>query len=146
MSCTHLSSPGYEPRVRSGYRHGRPSVLREAEAAKRTRAWRTRTPAQGTGVTDFNQAKFNRLALQWARETRHVSSVTKLSLHPAYQQIIGMGPAAVPLILQRLMNSGGHWLWALNAITGEDPPPTDATFDEAVQAWLTWGRERGHLG
>lgn len=43
-------------------------------------------------------------------------------MHPAYQQIIGMGEKALPLILRDLRDRPtGHWFWALNAITGEEP-------------------------
>jgi len=38
-----------------------------------------------------------------------------------------------------------HWLWALYVITEEDPAPEGATFDEAVEAWLGWGQQRGYL-
>jgi hypothetical protein len=68
-----------------------------------------------------------------------------MSMHPAYQKIIGMGWDAVPFILNEMQQRGGHWLWALYAITDEDPAPQDATFREAVQAWLEWGRGRGYL-
>src|SRR5947207_8235307 len=37
------------------------------------------------------ERKFRRLADQWLKETEHVSSITKASMHPAYQRIIGMG-------------------------------------------------------
>jgi hypothetical protein len=88
---------------------------------------------------------FKGLAEKWKRETRHISSITKTSMHPAYQQIIGMGESAVPLILQEMQENGGHWLWALHAITREDPAHEGDDFDAAVQAWLNWGRSRGHI-
>lgn len=92
---------------------------------------------------DFNVARrFQHLAERWRTETRYLSSLSKVSMHPAYQQIIGLGRDALPLILQELEQNGGHWLWALHSITGEDPAPLDATFHEAVSAWLEWGRER----
>ena len=88
---------------------------------------------------------FTRLAAQWRRETRYVSSVTKMALHPAYQRIIGLGQAALPYILCELRDNGRHWLWALHAITGSDPAPENAGFQAARQAWLDWGRIQGHL-
>ncbi len=88
---------------------------------------------------------FQELATQWNRETRYLSSVSKMVTHPAYQRIIGMGQAVVPFILKELEQRGGHWLWALHAITGEDPAPPDANFREAVQAWLQWGKQKGYL-
>lgn len=88
---------------------------------------------------------FRDLADQWRKDTRYLSSVTKMAIHPAYQRIIGMGRPALPLILRELRQRGDHWLWALHAITGEDPASPDATFEEAIQAWLEWGGQRGYL-
>jgi hypothetical protein len=89
--------------------------------------------------------RFSDLAQQWRRETAAYSVVQKKILHPAYQRIIGMGPTAIPLILRELQREPGHWFWALNAVTGEDPAAPGASFSEAVAAWLSWGREHGYL-
>jgi len=90
-------------------------------------------------------AIFAELAARWSAETSLTSSVQRRVLHPAYQQIIGLGPPALPLILRELRERRDHWLWALYAIAREDPAPPDAAFDEAVDAWLRWGSERGLL-
>lgn len=90
-------------------------------------------------------AHFRQLAEQWRKETRHFSSLSKMALHPAYQQIIGMGKPAVPLLLTELKQRPDHWLWALHAITGEDPASPEANFGEAVQAWIEWGKQKGYL-
>ena len=68
-------------------------------------------------------------------------------IHPAYQEIIGMGEVAVALILEDLKERGGHWFWALRAITGENPvPPEDAgKIRTMTEHWLRWGRSRGHI-
>jgi hypothetical protein len=47
-------------------------------------------------------------------------------------------------IADELRERRDHWLVALNAITGADPAPQVAGFDEAVDAWLAW-RENGYL-
>jgi len=67
-------------------------------------------------------------------------------MHPAYQQIIGIGDAVVPLILQELKCAPDHWFWALNAITGVDPVPESGrgVMNEMVKAWLDWGTEHGY--
>lgn len=91
--------------------------------------------------------RFERLAAEWEAATRFTSSVAQMAVHPAYQQIIGLGPGAVPLILARLGERGGHWFWALRAITGENPVPAEHAGDvRAMTAdWLAWGRETGLL-
>src|SRR3989440_6700403 len=100
-------------------------------------------------VAETNSAELARLfadlAQRWRRETVAHSVLQKKVLHPAYQRIIGLGPAVIPLILGELQREPSHWFWALNAITGEDPAPVGSTFEEAADAWLKWGRERGYL-
>ncbi|MXY35894.1 MAG: hypothetical protein F4Y54_03835 [Dehalococcoidia bacterium] len=89
--------------------------------------------------------RFDALADEWAHETRFQSSSTEVAMHPAYQQIIGMGPEALPFILDRLGRQTEHWFWALGAISGEDPvDPDEAGKVEAMaSAWLRWGRAKG---
>lgn len=84
-------------------------------------------------------------AQEWKRETGHISSMAKTVLHPAYQAIIGMGKPALPLIFEQLQRDRDHWLWALRAITQEDPARGLVDFDEAVEAWLRWGKDHGYL-
>jgi hypothetical protein len=90
------------------------------------------------------QQRFDRLSRQWKQETRFLSSVSQMSMHPAYQQIIGIGPRALPLLLRELQQNPNHWFWALYAISGVDPvPQTDRGNVEAMRkAWLRWGEEQ----
>jgi hypothetical protein len=62
-----------------------------------------------------------------------------------YQQVIGMGIDAVPLILAELAREPDHWFWALEAITGKNPVSDDAAGDveASTQAWIEWGRQKG---
>lgn len=91
------------------------------------------------------ETRFHQLADQWRSETRHLSSLSKMALHPAYQKIIGFGQPAIPLILAELQQRPDHWLWALHAISGEDPAQPNVTFREAVEAWIEWGKQQGYL-
>jgi hypothetical protein len=70
-----------------------------------------------------------------------------MAMHPAYQQIIGMGREVVPLILRELEREPDHWFWALKAITGEDPVPEQhrGRVRAMADAWIRWGREHGLL-
>lgn len=88
---------------------------------------------------------FQQLATQWQEETAHLSLVIKKVMHPAYQRIIGIGPAAIPLLLRELQCKPSHWTWALRAITGEDPTQPDNSVTQAAQAWVQWGKERHYL-
>ncbi|MGR3310873.1 MAG: hypothetical protein ACUZ77_08860 [Candidatus Brocadiales bacterium] len=93
-----------------------------------------------------NKAKFLALKAKWEAETAMLSSTTEISMHWAYQEIIGMGPSAVPLILSEMKKELGHWFWALKSITGEDPVPPEkrGRIKEMTKAWLRWGREKGY--
>jgi hypothetical protein len=67
------------------------------------------------------EERFRNLRERWRDETALSSSVSEIAMNPSYQQIIGLGAAAVPLILRELDQAPGHWFWALKAITGVDP-------------------------
>ena len=67
-------------------------------------------------------------------------------MDPAYQQIIGLGREALPLILRELeAGRVDHWFWALFAITGENPvtPAHEGRLDEMALDWLSWARRTG---
>lgn len=84
---------------------------------------------------------FSALVQWWREGTEFLSSPGEIASHPAYQLIIGLGEAAVPLILEELRDRGGDWYIALRRITGASPVPEGAArSSEAVrQHWLDWG-------
>jgi hypothetical protein len=92
------------------------------------------------------QMEFWALASEWKQETIWDSSVTQKILHPCYQRIIGMGPIAVPWILQALRIEPDFWFEALMAITRAQPIPQEHAGDIQAMAndWLKWGRENGY--
>lgn len=91
--------------------------------------------------------RFHRLKEKWEAETAFLSSVSDIVMHPAYQQIIGMGPAAIPFILKEVSIKQGQWFWALKSITNADPvkPEHRGIVAEMSMAWLQWGKERGYI-
>lgn len=98
------------------------------------------TPA--TGPAETIEEKFQRLASVWLSETAYLSSSSDLVGHPAFQEIVGMGTAIVPLLLRELEKRTGHWHRALRRITGADPvsPADRGNIGRAAEAWLGWGR------
>ena len=101
------------------------------------------------------EATFNALADKWIKETAYHSNDYFIVNHPAYQQIIEMGEAALPLIFRELEKEGTavHWPYALNAVTGADPTPPPRQLPAGFvaldikaihQAWLQWGQEQGY--
>lgn len=94
---------------------------------------------------DSHKSRFFNLANQWRRETAHMSVMSSIIAHPAYQQIIEMGANALPFIFSELKREPDHWFVALRAITGENPvqPNDRGRLGKMTDAWLGWGRQRG---
>jgi len=87
--------------------------------------------------------RFHELASRWHNETYGLSSITKKITNLNYLKIIAMGKAVVPLILHSLAQRPDHWFVALKALTDQDPTSPNSSFEEAVEAWLSWGRQEG---
>lgn len=115
-------------------------ALRDGTADAFTLLWE---PAPASGL----QARFDALAARWREETEFHSAAGALFMHPAYQEIIGLGPAVLPLLLADLEKTRDHWFWALRAITGENPVPAEerGKVERMAEHWVDWGRARGLL-
>jgi hypothetical protein len=104
-------------------------------------------PAKQPPATEGIEEKFRRLAAAWLAGTAYVSSSSDLVAHPAFQEIVGMGPAVIPLVLRELQNRTGHWHRALRRITGADPVPPAVALGgsgaEAPRASASGGSLRG---
>ena len=96
---------------------------------------------------DELRQRFRLLADRWREETEFHSAISALYMHPAYQEIIGMGPAVLPLLLEDLATTRSDWFWALRAISQENPVPAEdrGKINRMTDRWLTWGHERGLL-
>lgn len=103
------------------------------------------TEAEEFFQSDLIEQHFQQLAQTWKGECAYTSSVREMALHPAYQQIVGMGPRALPFIFAELEARPEHWFWALRAITGENPVPPEHQGDilQMAQDWLNWASRRG---
>lgn len=90
--------------------------------------------------------RFRRLERTWMAEVGHYSSTTKLVNHPAFREIIRMGRAVVPLMLQDLEKRPRLWVWALPKITGADPVSESdrGNIAKMSEAWLRWARANGY--
>ena len=93
-------------------------------------------------ASDSVRQEFDSLAQTWRRETGHYSLLQQKILHPAYQQIIGMGERALPSLIKALDYKPSHWFWALRAITRNNPAERSETVGEAVNAWRNWWSNR----
>jgi hypothetical protein len=106
------------------------------------------TPSVTPPGAKYNvRERFQQLAAQWKEQSLHLSNTAQMAMLRPYQQIIGMGQAAVPLILEELQREPDHWFWALEAITQENPVPQEAAGKVSLmaQAWVNWGKQQGYL-
>src|SRR5438046_8485732 len=84
---------------------------------------------------------------RWREQTAYLSSSTRITAHPAYQELIALGPAALPSLFHDLEQTcDGHLSKALTAITGAHPVPDEdrGNIRKVADAWLRWAAENGH--
>lgn len=84
---------------------------------------------------------------RWKTETQHWSSLSKTITHSSYLRIIALAGhfrnnEVERVLLRELETEPDHWFAALAAITGENPVLPTHDFDDAVSAWLEWGKVR----
>src|SRR5688572_2381208 len=53
-------------------------------------------PVPTTPAAEAVELRVVRLLASWRAETAHLSSSTRMTEHPAYQELIALGPAALP--------------------------------------------------
>ena len=99
-----------------------------------------------TGPPETVEERFRRLEATWFDQIGYSSSPDEICGHWAFQEIIRMGDAVVPLMLRDLEERPRLWVWALPEITRADPvPETDAgQIRKMSEAWLRWGKEHGY--
>ena len=106
-------------------------------------AWRARWMEDFLVAPQAEPAeRFQKLAATWKSAVRFLSDTDEMCSHPAYQEIIGMGAAALPFIFLELEREPDNWFWALKAITGEDPVPEEHRGNVELMAkdWLLWAQ------
>ena len=92
------------------------------------------------------EQRFQRLADTWHKAVAHHSSSSVRTNHPAYQEIVRLGPEVVPLLLRDLADNHTHWFAALEAITGARPVPASiaGNIPRMAEAWLRWAKDNGY--
>jgi hypothetical protein len=105
----------------------------------------TLAPPTASGPPENMEATFRALVKQWKKDTEVVSSIARMTKHPAYRQIIDMGEVVIPLLLAELEREPDFWFAALQQLTGVDPVPKEnaGKINKMATAWLEWGREKG---
>lgn len=103
-------------------------------------------PIKEAPAAETVEQRFRRLESLWTAETGHLSSTTRIVNHPAFQEILGLGPSVIPFMLRDLEERPRLWVWALPKIAGVDPVAQSdrANIARMSQAWLHWARENGY--
>jgi hypothetical protein len=98
------------------------------------------TKPVSTSPAETLEERFRRLETLWTTETGHLSSTTKIVNHPAFQEILTLGPPVIPLMLRDLEARPRLWVWALPRISGVDPisESDSGNIAKMSQAWLRW--------
>lgn len=129
-----------------------PVVTDDGFAAALPKAQHTRSDCHNDAPqaerTD-DECLFRQLVKRWDDERGVTSSPLVMYECPAYKSILGMGAAAVPLIIESLRHDGpDHWFAALAELTGEDPIRREWWGDMAKMAgaWIRWDDERKAVG
>jgi hypothetical protein len=93
------------------------------------------------------EQRVHRLLTTWREQTGFLSSSTALVSHPAYQELISLGPAALPFLFRDMEQTlDGHLSSALVAITGTHPVPPEegGKINKVAERWLAWARNNGY--
>jgi hypothetical protein len=87
--------------------------------------------------------EFYRLAAIWKVATFHISNISEKCSHPAYEQIMAIGPDALPFIFHELAREPDDWFVALRRLTGVNPVPLQShgNLNETTKAWLNWAAD-----
>jgi hypothetical protein len=88
-----------------------------------------------------------RLLGRWREETAYLSSSTQITGHPAYQELIALGAAALPFLFRDLEKTAdGRLSQALTVITGAHPVPAEdrGKIRNVAEVWLRWAAENGY--
>jgi hypothetical protein len=87
------------------------------------------------------------LLATWREQTGFLSSSTALVSHPAYRELISIGPAALPFLFRDMEQTlDGQLSSALVAITGAQPVPSEdgGKIKNVAERWLAWARNNGY--
>jgi hypothetical protein len=77
------------------------------------------TPLPTAPVAESIEQQVVRLLGRWRQETAYLSSSTRITEHPAYQELIAQGSSALPFLFRDLEQTGdGRLSKALASITG----------------------------
>lgn len=93
-----------------------------------------------------DRERFRDLADRWYEETRFLSGGATIHSFDSFLEIMTMGRAAIPLIIEELRhNRGCRWHAALKILTHEDPVPKGdrGVIFKMNEHWIRWAEQKG---
>ena len=130
------SAPDLNGYIHDGYKHSPVDYMRYYMPNRRMVA--------SNDAAGFAE-EFAALVKQWKDEIFFHSSNTKIFTHPAYQRIIAMGIAGLPLVLRELRDNPDRWFYALRYMAGTDIAAGMKNAEDARTAWLEWGYKNNYI-
>lgn len=100
-----------------------------------------------TPAAETVEQRVVRLLGTWREQTAYQSSSTQIVQHPAYQELIALGSAALPSLFRDLEQTrDGHLSKALTTLTGAHPVAAEdrGNIRKVAETWLQWARENGY--
>jgi hypothetical protein len=88
---------------------------------------------------------FSGLVKHWQDATGGYSVTTRRYAHPSYHAILVLKEDVVPLILRELETRPDWWFEALQVLTKSNPVKSNASFEEAVNSWIEWGKANNKI-
>ncbi len=88
--------------------------------------------------------EFQRLKMQWKKETVLTGSMTEIVGNKNYQDIINLGQYSLAFILNELRTDPDWWFSALHEITGQNPinDEDSGNLEKMTKSWLEWWKNK----
>lgn len=100
-------------------------------------------------VSRMEQSFYDARAAEWLADTCWESSISRMTRHPRFRELVEMGEPALRRTLARMQNGDVQiqFFPLLKDIARQDPvPPEERGLVPAMAArWLEWGRQHGKI-
>jgi hypothetical protein len=93
---------------------------------------------------------FDSRVRDWMEDTQWASSISTITAHRQFAEIVNMGEIVIPFVLQRLAAGelSIHWFPLLKDLAdGNDPVPPQhrGRVRQMADDWLAWGRRKNFI-
>ncbi len=91
------------------------------------------------------KSSFEKYRNQWVSETIFLSDPSRMFRNDAYRSVIYLGADVMPILISDMQETGNHWFYALEEISGENPiaEANRGNVHLMINDWLDWGIAKG---